>query len=57
MQSNEFYFAVTVFGAFAIFGLGLAVNYVQYRRWLKQTINRGQTKPIKPLCVRPNTIS
>jgi hypothetical protein len=36
MQSNEFYFAVTVFGAFAVFGLALAINYVQYRRWLKQ---------------------
>ena len=36
MQSNEFYFAITVLGAFTVFGLGLAINYVQYRRWLKQ---------------------
>ena len=40
MQSNDFYFAVTVLGAFVVFGLGLAINYVQYRRWLKQPANR-----------------
>jgi hypothetical protein len=40
MQSNDFYFAVTVLGAFVVFGLGLAINYIQYRRWLKQTASR-----------------
>ena len=37
MQSNEFYFAIMVLGAFVVFGLGLAINYVQYRRWLNRT--------------------
>ena len=36
MQGNEFYFLVMVCGIFVAFGAGLAVNYVQYRRWLKQ---------------------
>jgi hypothetical protein len=36
MQSNDFYFALTTLGAFAVFGVALAINYVQYRRWLKQ---------------------
>ena len=40
MQPNEFYFAVMVGGAFVAFGLGLAVNYIQYRRWLKQPDSR-----------------
>ena len=36
MQSNELYFLVMVCGTFVAFGAGLAVNYIQYRRWLKQ---------------------
>ena len=36
MQSNEFYFLVMVCGIFVAFGAGLAVNYIQYRRWVKQ---------------------
>ena len=42
MQSNEFYFLVTVCGIFAVFGVGLAVNYIQYRRWLKQQPASGR---------------
>jgi hypothetical protein len=36
MQGNEFYFLVMVCGLFVAFGAGLAVNYIQYRRWVKQ---------------------
>ena len=35
MQSHELYFLIMVIGAFAVFGLVLAVSYVNYRRWLK----------------------
>ena len=38
MQSNEFYFLVMVCGIFVAFGAGLAVNYIQYRRWVKQVV-------------------
>ena len=37
MQSYDFYFSVMIFGAFTVFGVGLAINYIQYRRWLKQS--------------------
>jgi hypothetical protein len=40
MQSYDFYFSAMVFGAFAVFGLGLAINYIQYRRWLKRPESR-----------------
>jgi hypothetical protein len=39
MQGNEFYFLVMVCGIFVAFGAGLAVNYIQYRRWLKQPVS------------------
>jgi hypothetical protein len=38
MKTNEFYFLVLVCSAFAVFGVALAANYVQYRRWLKQPV-------------------
>ncbi len=40
MQSYDFYFSVMIFGAFAVFGVGLAVNYIQYRRWLNHSGSR-----------------
>ena len=36
MRSGEFYYLIMVIGAFGVFGLAIAVNYIQYRRWLKQ---------------------
>ena len=41
MQGNEFYFLVMVCGAFGVFGVGLAISYIQYRRWLRQTASHG----------------
>jgi hypothetical protein len=37
MKTNEFYYLVFVCGAFAAFGIGLAVNYIRYRNWLKRS--------------------
>ena len=37
MKTNEFYYLVFVCGAFAAFGVGLAINYIRYRRWLKRS--------------------
>jgi hypothetical protein len=37
MKTNEFYFLVMACSAFVLFGLALAANYIQYRRWLKQS--------------------
>jgi hypothetical protein len=39
MRSNEFYYLVVVCGTFVVFAVGLAVNYIQYRRWLKQPVS------------------
>lgn len=41
MRSGEFYYLVMVCAAFAAFGLIVATNYVQYRRWLKQPVKHG----------------
>jgi len=42
MTTNEFYYLMTACGAFTIFGLALALNYIQYRSWLKrQPTHRG----------------
>ena len=35
MTKGEFYYLVMVCGAFAVFGVSMAIAYVQYRRWLK----------------------
>lgn len=35
MKTNEFYYLIMVCAAFAVFGVALAANYVQYRRLLK----------------------
>jgi hypothetical protein len=39
MRSNEFYYLVVVCGTFVVFAAGLAVNCIQYRRWLKQPVS------------------
>ena len=41
MRSGEFYYLVIVCVGFVAFGLVVAANYVQYRRWLKQPIKHG----------------
>ncbi len=38
MTNNEFYYLVLVCGAFALFGIGTAINYARYRRWEHQQI-------------------
>ncbi len=35
MPSNEFYYLIMVCGAFAVFGVAMAANYIRYRNWLK----------------------
>jgi hypothetical protein len=36
MTNNEFYYLVLVCGAFAVFGVATATNYIRYRQWDKQ---------------------
>jgi hypothetical protein len=35
MTTNEFYYLVFVLVAFGAFGIGLAINTLQYKFWLK----------------------
>jgi hypothetical protein len=37
MPTNELYYLIMVCGAFVVFGVVLALGYIQYRRWLKQS--------------------
>ena len=34
MTTNQFYFVLFVLASFTVFGLGIAISYVRYRRWL-----------------------
>ena len=36
VKTGEFYYLMMVCGAFAVFGVMLALNYIQYRGWLKR---------------------
>ena len=36
MRSGEFYYLILVCGGFVVFGLALAANYIQYRKWRRQ---------------------
>lgn len=36
MPSGQFYYLILVCGGFAVFGIAVMANYIQYRRWLKQ---------------------
>jgi hypothetical protein len=36
MTTNEFYYLLLVCGAFAVFGISLALAYLRYKQWLKQ---------------------
>ncbi len=36
MNNNEFYYLLLVCGAFGIFGVATATNYIRYRQWEKQ---------------------
>ncbi|MGD9883616.1 MAG: hypothetical protein AB7F22_29055 [Reyranella sp.] len=36
MTTNEAYYLVLVCGAFVAFAAGMALAYVEYRRWLQQ---------------------
>jgi len=36
MKTGDFYYLVMVLGAFALFGVSLAANSLQYRSWLKR---------------------
>jgi len=36
MHTDELYYLIMVCAAFGLFGLAMAVSYVQYRSWLKQ---------------------
>jgi hypothetical protein len=36
MPTGQFYYLVLVCAAFAVFAGAVMINYIQYRRWLKQ---------------------
>ena len=36
MPQGQFYYLLLVCASFVVFGLAVATNYIQYRRWLKR---------------------